>query len=257
MQNNHWLPGDKKPLAALQEMIRVNHAGEYGATVIYKGQIAWLNFKSKIEKYLDKSESTSNISENINKNLLSELNKMLHQEQEHFSYFNKKILQKNYLKIKNLQKNVQDNDLQIKADAVTKEHSELILSEIRPSALQPLWHYGGFALGFFSAMLGLKASMACTVAVENVIENHYREQILHLDDYIFHNLSILSVKNDLFWSQKELQELQSTILKFRLEEIQHGNIGIEQGAENMMFYNIFHCFIYCITRLSVATAKKI
>ncbi len=47
---------------------------------------------------------------------------------------------------------------------------------VRPTALQPLWHVAGFALGAATALLGPKAAMACTVAVEEVIDEHYRRQ---------------------------------------------------------------------------------
>lgn len=60
----------------------------------------------------------------------------------------------------------------------------------RPSALLPVWNLAGFALGkmdnFFStkltgvlgagtALLGKEAAMACTVAVESVISDHYNK----------------------------------------------------------------------------------
>jgi ubiquinone biosynthesis monooxygenase Coq7 len=47
---------------------------------------------------------------------------------------------------------------------------------VRPTALQPLWHVAGYALGAASALLGKEAAMACTVAVETVIEEHYARQ---------------------------------------------------------------------------------
>ena len=44
---------------------------------------------------------------------------------------------------------------------------------VRPTLLQPLWHVVGFALGAGTALLGERAAMACTVAVEEVIDEHY------------------------------------------------------------------------------------
>ena len=38
---------------------------------------------------------------------------------------------------------------------------------VRPTALLPLWHLAGFALGAATAALGSRAAMACTVAVED------------------------------------------------------------------------------------------
>lgn len=45
----------------------------------------------------------------------------------------------------------------------------------RPSALLPLWNVAGYALGAGTALLGKEAAMACTVAVESVIGEHYNK----------------------------------------------------------------------------------
>ena len=47
---------------------------------------------------------------------------------------------------------------------------------VRPTALLPLWHVAGFALGAATALLGARAAMACTVAVEEAIDAHYQAQ---------------------------------------------------------------------------------
>ena len=52
----------------------------------------------------------------------------------------------------------------------------MVERRVRPTLLQPLWHLAGFALGAGTALLGEKAAMACTVAVEEVIEEHYARQ---------------------------------------------------------------------------------
>lgn len=51
---------------------------------------------------------------------------------------------------------------------------------VRPTIMTPLWHVAGFALGAGSALLGEKAAMACTVAVETVIVEHYNDQLRQL-----------------------------------------------------------------------------
>ena len=38
----HRLPGDGVPAAIIERMLRVDHAGEFGATRIYAGQLAVL-----------------------------------------------------------------------------------------------------------------------------------------------------------------------------------------------------------------------
>ena len=47
---------------------------------------------------------------------------------------------------------------------------------VRPTALLPIWHVAGFALGAATALLGHRGAMACTVAVEEAIDEHYRAQ---------------------------------------------------------------------------------
>lgn len=44
---------------------------------------------------------------------------------------------------------------------------------VRPTALRPLWSIAGYALGAGSALLGKEGAMACTVAVESAITEHY------------------------------------------------------------------------------------
>ena len=45
----------------------------------------------------------------------------------------------------------------------------------RPTALLPFWSVAGYALGMGTALLGKEAAMACTVAVEEVIGEHYNK----------------------------------------------------------------------------------
>jgi ubiquinone biosynthesis monooxygenase Coq7 len=90
----------------------------------------------------------------------------------------------------------------------------------RPTALLPLWHLAGFALGAGTAALGKEAAMACTVAVEASITEHYNDQLRALieDDPELH---------------KELIEI---ITKFRDEEQEHHDIGLEEDAEQAPAY---------------------
>ena len=53
---------------------------------------------------------------------------------------------------------------------------------MRPTALEPVWRVAGFALGAATALMGEKAAMACTAAVEEVIDEHYAGQIEKLGD---------------------------------------------------------------------------
>ena len=104
----------------LDQIIRVDHAGEYGATRIYNGQIAVFGKDSKIGKTIQH---------------------MADQEQEHIDKFNELLVER----------------------------------RVRPTALLPLWNIAGCALGAGTALMGEKAAMACRVAVEKGIGEHYRE----------------------------------------------------------------------------------
>lgn len=94
----------------------------------------------------------------------------------------------------------------------------IIQRRSRPTALLPLWHVAGFALGALTAALGEKAAMACTVAVEETIDQHYADQ-----------------RNAL---GPQETELANTIEAFRLEELEHRDIGLEHGAEQAPGYKI-------------------
>ncbi len=54
---------------------------------------------------------------------------------------------------------------------------------VRPTLLQPLWHVSGYALGVITGLLGERAAMTCTAAVEEVIDDHYEKQLLRLKDH--------------------------------------------------------------------------
>ena len=102
-----------------------------------------------------------------------------------------------------------------------REHNQVfdrLLTErrVRPTVLQPLWSVAGFALGAATALMGDKAAMACTVAVEETIDEHYAHQAAALGD--------------------DEAELRSTIEKFRAEEIEHKDTALAAGAEQAPAY---------------------
>ena len=49
---------------------------------------------------------------------------------------------------------------------------DLAHREVRPTALLPFWHMAGYALGAATTLLGREGAMACTEAVEEVIDGH-------------------------------------------------------------------------------------
>jgi ubiquinone biosynthesis monooxygenase Coq7 len=148
------LPGDPSAKTQVARMIRVDHAGEYGAKRIYEGQLAILG-KSPAAK---------------------EIRDMADQEQRHLDVFDKMVRERG----------------------------------VRPTVLSPVWHLAGFALGAATAMLGPKAAMACTVAVEEVIDEHYRQQIDALGD--------------------TEPELKAALTEFRDNEIEHRDTALAHGG---------------------------
>jgi ubiquinone biosynthesis monooxygenase Coq7 len=58
----------------------------------------------------------------------------------------------------------------------------MVERRVRPTLLAPVWHVAGFALGAATALMGERAAMACTAAVEEVIEGHYARQADQLGD---------------------------------------------------------------------------
>ena len=117
-----------------------------------------------------------------------------------------------------------------------REHNQVfdrLLTErrVRPTVLQPLWSVAGFALGAATALMGDKAAMACTVAVEETIDEHYAHQAAALGD--------------------DEAELRSTIEKFRAEEIEHKDTALAAGAEQAPAYEALTGAIKAGSRLAI------
>jgi len=151
-------PPGVKADADIEAMIRVDHAGEYGAVRIYEGQLAVL------DAWPGSREAAATI------------RRMAAQEQHHLETFDKLVNER----------------------------------RVRPTALEPVWRVAGFALGAATALLGEKAAMACTAAVEEVIDEHYARQIERLDGDA---------------------ALKQTVKEFRAEEIAHRDEALAHGAK--------------------------
>lgn len=111
---------------------------------------------------------------------------------------------------------------------------------VRPTALMPLWHLAGFALGAGSALMGKQAAMACTVAVEEVIDEHYAAQVQKLE----------CMGND----EKNLRD---TCEKFRGEELEHRKIGLEHGAEQTPGYEALSAIVKTGSRVAIWLSERI
>ena len=56
----------------------------------------------------------------------------------------------------------------------------LTMYRVRPTVFLPLWDILGYSLGYATATMGKESAMACTVAVEESITEHYNDQIREL-----------------------------------------------------------------------------
>ncbi|MFL5266427.1 MAG: demethoxyubiquinone hydroxylase family protein [Stellaceae bacterium] len=176
----HPLPGDQMAADEITRMLRVDHAGEYGATRIYDGQLDVLG--------LGRSAGV--------------IRQMAETEKRHLARF------------------------------------EALLHErrVRPTLLYPVWTVAGYALGAVTALLGERAAMACTVAVEEVIDEHYRRQAERL------------VGED--------SALRDTILSFRDDEIAHRDIALAQGAEETAGYDLISGVVKTGSRIAIWLSSR-
>jgi ubiquinone biosynthesis monooxygenase Coq7 len=152
------LPGDASAEREVARIIRVDHAGEYGAKRIYDGQLAVLGRRGS--------------------SAAKKIRHMAEQEQRHLDAFEKLVLDR----------------------------------RVRPTALSPVWHVAGFALGAATALMGERAAMACTVAVEEVIDEHYQRQIDALGE--------------------DEPALKQALEEFRANEIEHRDTARESGGDD-------------------------
>jgi ubiquinone biosynthesis monooxygenase Coq7 len=169
------------PRDYLERVIRVDHAGEYGAKRIYQGQLAVLRGT--------KHEPT--------------IRHMQEQEQVHLDTFSRLIAER----------------------------------RVRPTALLPIWHVAGFALGAATAALGARAAMACTVAVEEAIDEHYQAQEATLGE--------------------DEAALKADIARFRAEELEHRDIGLENEAELAPAYRLLSAAIKLGCKVAIRVAERV
>jgi len=123
-----------------------------------------------------------------------------------------------------------------------REHNKVfdgLIAErrVRPTALSPLWSLAGFALGAATALMGDKAAMACTVAIEETIDEHYARQAAALGD--------------------DEAELRATVEKFRADELAHRDEALAAGAEQAVGYEVMTAAIKAGSRLAIWLSTRI
>lgn len=175
------LPGEPAGRALTERVLRVDHAGEYGAKRIYEGQLAVLG---------DRPEGEA-------------IRKMAETEAEHLAWFERALVE----------------------------------SGARPTALHPLWHVAGYALGAASALIGPRAAMACTVAVEEAIDEHYSRQEAALGP--------------------RDRGLKATIKRFHAEELEHRDTAIAHGAEQARGYRVMKEAVKAGCRTAIWLSERV
>jgi len=163
-------------------MLRVDQAGEYGATRIYAGQLAVLGTHHPTSRLVAQ---------------------MAAQEARHLSTFDRMLAERG----------------------------------VRPTLLQPFWHVAGHFLGAATALVGPKAAMACTAAVEDEIDAHYSEQRRNLGE------------TD--------PPLAAAIEEFQAEEVEHRDLALAHGAQDAVAYPILYAAIRAGCRAAIALSKRI
>lgn len=176
-------PGPRS--ARLAEILRVDHAGEYGAVQIYRGQravFAPLPHKRAAADLIAEMEAG---------------------EARHLETFDRLLAERC----------------------------------VRPTLLAPLWNAAGFALGAATALMGEKAAMACTSAVESVIEKHYADQAAEIS------------ATD--------PALARTLSEFRDDELGHKSTADMNGAEEAPGYALLKAVIQAGCRIAIRLSEKV
>ncbi len=122
-------------------------------------------------------------------------------------------------------------------DYFTKEMQH---RHVRPTALMPLWKLFGKSAGAISALLGPKAAMACTEAVEDVIDQHYQSQINMLES-----------------KYPEEIELLSKLKKFREDECHHRDTAAKHTTTTSPIKQLLKETIKLGVRMAISASKRI
>jgi len=140
---------------------------------------------------------------------------------------------------------IKDEELKKKIEEMKiheKEHADYFENEIKkrgikPTKFLPLWDLLGVGLGFGSTILGKKAAMLCTASVEEVIDEHYQNQINQIGS--------------------DEKELKNKIIKFREDELNHKDIAYNEGATKDGLYSILDKIIKTGSKIAINISEKV
>jgi len=116
---------------------------------------------------------------------------------------------------------------------------ETLLNETstRPTLLAPVWRATAFALGVGTALLGERATHACTDAVESVIESHYAGQIAELEG--------------------QDPALAAELSGFRDDELAHQREAIEAGGRDAPGGALLSAVIRAGCRVAIKISERL
>ncbi|MDC0348867.1 demethoxyubiquinone hydroxylase family protein [Alphaproteobacteria bacterium] len=116
--------------------------------------------------------------------------------------------------------------------------AELKKRNIHPTLFQPIWGKISYGLGVGSALLGKKAAMACTVAVEEVIEEHYKDQ---LDSF----------------SKEPPSDVKTLIHKCYQEEVEHKDTALEHEVSDSKKHEALSKVVKVGCRAAIWLSKRL
>jgi len=173
-----------------------------------------------------------------NKNIVEEFIRVDHAgERGAIKIYEGQLLALNtFIKDDNLKKTIEEMKVH------EKEHCDYFENEIKkrnikPTKFLPLWDLLGVGLGFGSTILGKKAAMLCTASVEEVIDEHYLNQIKQLEN--------------------DEKKLKDKIIKFREDELHHKDIAYEEGATKNGIYSILDKIIKTGSKIAINISEKV
>jgi ubiquinone biosynthesis monooxygenase Coq7 len=115
----------------------------------------------------------------------------------------------------------------------------MIENKVQPTTFQPLWHVLSYGMGAVTALMGKRAAHACTIAVEEVIVEHYQQQI------------------DVLKEMPEQESLLNTIQQFQKEEDHHRAIAEQRGGREIKSFDVLSKVIKTITKTAIEISKKV
>lgn len=118
-------------------------------------------------------------------------------------------------------------------------NEQMVIHGVRPTCLHPFWHVGGYLMGAITAKIDPRLAHACTIAVENVIDEHYDEQLKKLDFF------------------PEYKNLKSAIEKFKQDEQEHHDVAIDAGGNDHPASFLVKKIVSTITKTAIHLSKTI